>query len=1247
MNKSTWLSRLSGILLEAIALSIVINLKTDLWYICPCWLIYSLILRFTWQSATLVHGFGHSIAIAVSDRELSAIELNNILEHQSIRAIIRSLLPFQPIFIPRVLTIGGEASSATILYLNPGKLNHIRFKALAGIVFNLLVAIVFIIYYPHNIFSQTAIVANLLIAVSSRSDIDAVVSGVADCLYCGNFGLIALRKPEDEPHQLLPKRMVEMSQQMGRETEVRGEQAGGGLVIGQHGTTSNIKDRTVFVGKKIVNKKRSNLTKSLEAAFAPIRSKAMASGVKPLESTVTGVWHYRYGTSGAAPSVLETHWHEWMPAREEAVWQFREGQWQRETKNVNHRITHNGDFDSWQIFGREVDNATLGLWLEGVLHTPNATKGDSPKIAGMMDLLITKGMWYASVRLAYQQAIAKAIEYAFGGQQPSNNTPNTAPSESELKSWAEMFDTIFTAELSDLSNFNSPEISPKFLKASVSLQQNLLQALGKSNLNVNWTEQQQATFIRFVLEAFFEGDLYRATQIFMSHAKGSFGLVTVSTLEPSHLVLSAKGQPITVGFNWEQGYMVYASESAAVDSILIGKPQSFRLDLDLNSGEIARVSARDITIYSLERQQELSIIELQERWISMADNPFIDYIQPNGNGKLDPVAEDIHSIPQIFNEIQTYWQCPATLNRQSADYLVYLLIEKIHRFEKKQQIMFKAGIISRVRKMSAVDLLITGEENSLWLGEKFARDLKLIFPLMNIVTLSANEVLQQIDRDFGELHLGKDSLVLAITQSGQTFSTVQVINTCDRLSSQGIIGEIFILTGEISSFLNSTQGQGGLTTITHSSFVDNNNHRNRDLYNGGYSHNGLSRIFVNGSGRRTAEPCTATVAAAGQTLTELLFYLARQMRSNFPHSRPFGMSLTEESLMILAMMKNDFINKNVLQIVGTTARGESIKSKVNKQLIQSGRQWGNHITETPLAWAIHALYILISVGWAIPFGYTIPLIKTLSGLLFSLIYLPPSIVRLIAPVVTLADIAVYIFGAWLWTLIIRAVQGRQLLARLGKRTLVIGDVPWVNQLLQSYVSKLFSLSYGIASLEVHSANPQNHLLHSFGHRVVRGTLLFLGMPDGRRNSKQQAAENAVMMTGKQASGVKNLNIGAEIIALGHNPAIARQGFGDALVLNSNDDSIYYRNLSDTDRQEIEELREFCFGEFERLLASHVFFWALAKKVASFPFLKYEYWKSQSRTKVMTTASPVPGLDLSGLERDRSQGSSARNHTSKN
>ena len=105
-------------------------------------------------------------------------------------------------------------------------------------------------------------------------------------------------------------------------------------------------------------------------------------------------------------------------------------------------------------------------------------------------------------------------------------------------------------------------------------------------------------------------------------------------------------------------------------------------------------------------------------------------------------------------------------------------------------------------------------------------------------------------------------------------------------------------------------------------------------------------------------------------------------------------------------------------------------------------------------------------------------------------------------------------------------------------------------------------------------------------------------------------------------------MGQKLSLLGQNPAIARQGFSKSLVLDSNNDAIYFRNAAVTEQKEqIEQLRESCFGSFERLLASYVFFWSLAKKVASFPLLKYEYWKSQSRTKVMTTAAPVGGFDL--------------------
>ena len=1204
--------KLENIIPEAIALSVFFATEMrGLTHVCFLYLTYSIILRSAWNSAIIVHGLGHSIAIAFADKQLSVLNLNNILEHRSVASILKSLVPFQPIFIHSLLVSPPP-------YLIVEKPQGIKIKALGGIVLNLLVAIA--IYSFSNSLGRVLIAANLLIAFFSTSDLKAFITGVADYLYCGNFGLIALRQPDDG-QQLLPERMLDIALQMGQETEIRGEQAGGGFIIGSRGNNTMFAERkVVFVGKKIVNRKRANLTESLSTAFKFVRARAIAAGVKPLESTVTGVWHYRYATSGTAPSELETHWHEWMEAREREVWEFKDGEWVGVIKNVHHRITHNGDFDSWQIFNRWVDNATLGMWLERVLHTPNATKGDSPKIAGIMDLLVTQGMWYESVRLAYQLAIATSIEDAFNRQKPALNAPNTAPSDKpngiatqrDLNSWAEIFEYCFIQELSRLKSIDLSLILPESLKFSRNLQHNLVEAFRSHPATEHWSQLQTVSFIQNTFKAFFDNDLYRATQIFISHAQGSFGLVTASTLEESELVLCAKGQPISVGFNWLQGYMVYASEPAAIERVLSNKSQCFRLDLD-QRGEVAKVSANKISVYSLTQQQQVRSLQLKNRWISMHDRPYSSYMQFSATEELDPVANDINSIPRVLHEIKTDWEDSTSLNRRSADYLIYLLIEKVQQFENKQRMMFKAGLISKIRKMSTVDLLITGEENSLWLGEKFAEDLKVVFPFLNVVAISANQILQQLERGFAELNLGKDSLVLAITQSGQTFSTVQIINVFDHLSSQGVIGELFIITGELSSFVDSVQGRGGLTKITNSSFIDN--HR--------------CRIFVNGSGRRIAEPSTVAVAAAKQTLTELLFYLAQQMSNNIYHTNPFGMTLSSESLMVLAMMKEDFLYNNLVKIVGTNAEGELIKSTTNQELVRDGGYWANHVIETPLAWAIHALYIFISVGWVIPFGYTLPLVKTLSGLLFNLLNIP-SFTQFLSPLITFADIGVYIFGAWLWTLAIRFCQGRQLLARMGKRTLVIGDVTWVNQLLQAYISKLFALSYGIATMEVHSANPQNHLLHAFAHRIVRGTLIWLGIPDGRGGKQQQQAENAVIMTGKQINGVRNLKVGAEIIALSSNRAIARLSFCKALILDSNNNSIYFRLTTAEQKEQIEKLRESCFGSFERLLAGYVFFWALAKKVASFPFLKYEHWKSQSRTKVMTTASPVAGFDLDRL-----------------
>lgn len=102
------------------------------------------------------------------------------------------------------------------------------------------------------------------------------------------------------------------------------------------------------------------------------------------------------------------------------------------------------------------------------------------------------------------------------------------------------------------------------------------------------------------------------------------------------------------------------------------------------------------------------------------------------------------------------------------------------------------------------------------------------------------------------------------------------------------------------------------------------------------------------------------------------------------------------------------------------------------------------------------------------------------------------------------------------------------------RTVVIGDIPWVAQSAEAFLSKLFACSYSIAGLNVLSGNPVDHLVHRHTHRVVRGSLLICGRPDGRL-SALATAEASVCLSVNQASSIQSMGGTCESITIGHNP----------------------------------------------------------------------------------------------------------------
>lgn len=226
------------------------------------------------------------------------------------------------------------------------------------------------------------------------------------------------------------------------------------------------------------------------------------------------------------------------------------------------------------------------------------------------------------------------------------------------------------------------------------------------------------------------------------------------------------------------------------------------------------------------------------------------------------------------------------------------------------------------------------------------------------------------------------------------------------------------------------------------------------------------------------------------------------MRDSDQLKRAAGLKLEIEDIHDMSRLNNCSALCDIPEIVGFNAEGVPKDTTMHDSLKRQGRRWALHVLEGPHSWCLSAAYICVTVIW----GH--PIFLSVAQLVHQAMRegeeekdneLPETVKYFMLAL----DSVLYSFLPLFFSLLLRLVQGRELLARLGKRTLVIADVPYVHQLLESYVSKLFALSYSIASLDVHGANAMDHLVHRFTHRVYRGTLIAVGRTDGRLCSQSK------------------------------------------------------------------------------------------------------------------------------------------------
>lgn len=152
------------------------------------------------------------------------------------------------------------------------------------------------------------------------------------------------------------------------------------------------------------------------------------------------------------------------------------------------------------------------------------------------------------------------------------------------------------------------------------------------------------------------------------------------------------------------------------------------------------------------------------------------------------------------------------------------------------------------RHDGSIDILLTGCEVSLWVGEQFASDLHNAFPKLKVECLSANKLLAQLGSAYPIPNTGfkfnaqswdlSNTIVLLLSHSGGTFATLNV-----SYLLKGVTSNLFVITSEWD------------TKIAHS------------VRNGKPGKNRFelrSYVFITFCGLRSSEPCSLTPVAMHQ-----------------------------------------------------------------------------------------------------------------------------------------------------------------------------------------------------------------------------------------------------------------------------------------------------------------------------------------------------------------------------------------------
>lgn len=975
---------------------------------------------------------------------------------------------------------------------------------------------------------------------------------------CGNFGLILINSiwttADNGQHAL------DLLQRMANITMMRGAQSGG-VVTYKHSGNAPI----VGIRCRVVNKKRTDLSKLVRGkvqrqVFPLTRRLPLLPESSPgMVQTFSG--HTRFATSSKA-TIDGTHPQRWTPPAYRRVYNFNivpngalgssssaaSTDFARSTRVENY-VTHNGDFDFYDLHGKTYDLESIQPWLELTTGANMPATVDSACIAGLVDLIRCQGSFALAARYAITLGLPSSkivSDAAFAAKLPTNQDYEdiAAVFEKELD--------IMMKEDESLESISSDARKRQVLASKVTAQ--LLREPSKTisvfSRGISGRDEEDGRgglrlFATTTVDAFFDNDLFNTMKIFLAGASGSFGLCITSSLDAQRQIcLAARGQTMSIAFYPAKGIITYGSEQAAVKAgMTVDLPRGvlsdnlekshldvdnddLRLDLDDLGGEICLLDwgerlfrnpaisppnrevaqkhslmNRKVNIYLVQEiQKAKKSDQLYHRMTRLTRNQFI---KPLLAEPSDPVLRDIQDIPRICRQIQEDWRnldkTRMSFNRLTAWNLARCIRKKMNSYVD--------GSVKSHR--GAVDILVTGCEVSLWLGEAFACDLQKAFPGLNIMSVSSNKLLGLYGQEMSIPSIGypmsekttklDDAIVIIISHSGGTFSPLALSNLLNTNS------QVFCVTSEwdvqIGKQLRNMHNEDDDIML---------------LFN--------SRVFTTEVGIRPAEPCSISVAATQQLLTCIFEHICIIILSNQHYRHASDAVITEQDLRILERCNQDNIDA-LEELVGVDSHGDKLVLKENiraeRELRDAGSLWADHILENARAYIMTFIYIVGTVvsGYPVASGIAVGVGLENESVLYFLKFI---------------DALIYFFLPQINVIILRIVQRRALRHRMVGRTVVIADCPWVSQAADAFLSKIFAVSYSIAGLNVLSGNPADHFVHRHTHRVVRGSLILCGRPDGRL-SALTSLEASCCLSVNQASSIQSLGSTAESITIGHNP----------------------------------------------------------------------------------------------------------------